>query len=251
MPTTKSAVTAIATIRAPVEASIEYQRATDRARVPDLSCIMLQVDDTSGISRRTTDHRGLATLAASQDGLFTAKQATAFGVTRRLLSHHAKSGRYERLGRGLYLVPEIPGSPFREVVAAWLQAGGEDAVVSHETALVLHDLSDVIADHIHITLPRSRRSRKHPRGTVVHTRLEPLGEGEVQHRHFVRVTAPAVTILDCLEAGTGLEQIELAISQAVERGWTSSGDLMERASRRSRRLAGLLDRLLEHEADEA
>lgn len=205
---------------------------------------MLQMSDSDRKSSRATDHRGLALLAASQDGLFTAQQAEGFGITRRLLSHHAKTGRYERLDHGLYLVPEIPGSPWREVVAAWLQAGADETVVSHQTALALHDLSDVVPDSIHLTVPRSRRSHRHPPGTTVHTQIAPFGSGDVQARHFVRVTAPALTILDCLQAGVGLEQIEMAIDQAVERGWISRADLQARAAERGQRVARLVDDLI-------
>lgn len=218
--------------------------------VPDLSYIMLHMSDTEGIAGEgVVDHRGLAALAASQDGLFTAQQAEGFGVTRRLLSHHAKTGRYERLAHGLYGVPEIPASPSRMVVAAWLLAGGENAVVSHETALALHDLSDIIVDEVHLTIPRSRRSRKPPAGAVVHTRLEPYDDADVQSRHFVRVTAPAVTILDCLESGSGIEQIEMAICQALQRGWISPDELRARATQRGRRIAKTVDRMLRELAD--
>lgn len=223
--------------------------ASPDTHVAELSYMMLQMSDSDRKPGRATDHRGLAMLAASQDGLFTAHQAEGFGVTRRLLSHHAKTGRYERLDHGLYLVPEIPGSPWREVVAAWLQAGADETVVSHQTALALHDLSDVIADSIHLTVPRSRRSRRHPPGATVHTQLAPFSPSEVQTRHFVRVTAPARTILDCLEAGVGLEQIAMAINQAIERGWISRSDLRVKAAKRGRRVARLIDDLLRAQED--
>lgn len=227
------------------------QPARRRLRVVDLSYTMLHMNDMVAKSSGGTDHRGLALLAGSQDGLFTASQAESYGVARRLLSHHAKSGRYERLDRGLYLVPEIPGSPWREVVAAWLQAGADQAVVSHETALAIHDLSDVISDQIHITVPRARRSLRRPPGAIIHTRLEPFGDGDVQLRHFVRVTAPAVSILDCLEVGTGLEQIELAIRQAHERGWISPEDLRGRARDRGHRVERIVGQLLDAGAERA
>lgn len=203
------------------------------------------MNDIDQKSSGGTDHRGLALLAGSQDGLFTASQAKSYGVARRLLSHHAKTGRYERLDRGLYLVPEIPGSPWREVVAAWLQAGADQAVVSHETALAVHDLSDVISDQVHITVPRARRSLRRPPGAIIHTRIEPFGDGDVQLRHFVQVTAPAVSILDCLEAGTGLEQIELAIRQTLERGWVSQEDLKGRARERGQRVERVINKILD------
>ncbi len=203
-------------------------------------------DTNASVAERKVNHRGLAALAASQDGLFTSQQSEHFGLTRQLLSHHARTKRYERQARGLYSVPEIPASPFQSVVASWLQVGSEAAVVSHETALALHDLSDIIVDRIHITIPRAMRSRKAPAGTVLRTRLERYGEFEVQRRNFVPVTAPIVTILDCLESGTGFEQIEIAISRAIERCWMTPFDLRSQSAKRGRRLIRTIDQLLEH-----
>jgi hypothetical protein len=46
------------------------------------------------------------------------------------------------------------------------------------------------------------------------------------------VTAPARSIVDAAAAGTGPEQIELAVRQAIERGLTTAAQLRVAARRR-------------------
>jgi predicted transcriptional regulator of viral defense system len=106
------------------------------------------------------DRAQLFEVASEQGGYFTAEQARACGYSWALLSHHVKSGRFIRLRRGLYRYREYPSSPREDVLAAWLAVGKDRAVVSHESALDLLDLSDVIPDTAHLTVPRSRRNPK-------------------------------------------------------------------------------------------
>lgn len=72
------------------------------------------------------------------------------------------------VARGVYRLRDSPSSPHELIVAAWLRTPpSADAVVSHETALELYDLADVIADAVHVTVPRHRR-RKPIEGVVIH-----------------------------------------------------------------------------------
>jgi predicted transcriptional regulator of viral defense system len=87
---------------------------------------------------------GLHRLAYGQDGYFTARQARECGFSAQLLDHHLHSGRYERMRRGLYRLRGYPGSSHEQVRASWLVVGADRAVVSHESALELHELSDVL-----------------------------------------------------------------------------------------------------------
>jgi predicted transcriptional regulator of viral defense system len=64
-------------------------------------------------------------------------------------------------------------------MAAACLALGSDALISHESALALLDLSDVIPDAIHIVVPRSRRYRPALPGVRLHTTTRPLARGEI------------------------------------------------------------------------
>src|SRR3990172_11685374 len=114
------------------------------------------------------DARALFAIASAQAGYFTAAQARESGYSSQLLAHHARTGRFLRIARGLYRLRDYPSAPREEIVAAWLRAG-TDAVVSHESALDLFGLSDVIPNAIHLTVPRARRKLARTAGVVVHT----------------------------------------------------------------------------------
>ncbi len=184
-------------------------------------------------------------IASEQGGHFTAAQARSCGYSRALLSHHTKTGQLVRVHRGVYRLRDYPSSPRGHVVAAWLAAGPEVAVVSHESALELHDLSDVIPESIHITLPRRRRWYRPPPGVTVHTTDRPPGEDEIVRRQGMRVTDPARSILDAAEWGTEPGQIEKAVRDAVDRAMTTASQLRERARARPASIRRLVERALQ------
>ncbi len=191
------------------------------------------------------DHDGLYRLAESQAGYFTAKQALEAGMDRSTLRHHARpGGRYERVRRGLYRLRHFPMSPHEHVVAAWLPLRDAGGVVSHESALELWDLSDVISDAVHISLPRDKRGARPRPGVRLHTLERPPGASEQRRIHGVPVTTPERSIVDSLEAGAQPEQIELAVRQALERGLTTARRLREAASGRSPRVRGFIEDVL-------
>lgn len=195
------------------------------------------------------DHDGLYRLAESQAGYFTAEQALEAGMDRSTLLHHARpGGRYERVRRGLYRLRHFPSSPHEHVVAAWLDLPAR-AVVSHESALELYELSDVIPNAVHITLPREKRGQRRKPGVRFHMLTQAPGSGEVRRVDGVVATTPERTIVDSLESGTQPEQIELAVQQALERGMTTPRRLRAAAAGRPRRVQQFIDRVLaEHAA---
>lgn len=197
---------------------------------------------SDGISppSRQPDHFALFDIVAGQRGYFTAAQARECGFSSRLLAHHVAGGRYERVRRGFYRLRAYPTGPRDEVMAAWLSVGKELAVVSHDSALDLLDLSDVIPDAVHLTVPRARRKTRPLPGTAVHTTTRPFGPGDLIEREGIRLTAPARTILDAAEIGVGPEQIELAIRQATERGLLDLRALRRDGLARGGRVARLI-----------
>jgi predicted transcriptional regulator of viral defense system len=188
------------------------------------------------------DHRCLFNVASEQHGYFTVEQAHACGFGWRALLHHAKRGRFIHVRRELYRLRDYPSWPREEVVAAWLAVGKDEAVVSHESALDLLELSDVTPDSVHLTVPRGRRGLTPPPGTTVHTTSRPLPAADVVTLDGVRVTDAARSIVDVAETGVGPEQIELAVFQALARGLTTPVHLCEQASSRSRRVAEVVER---------
>lgn len=76
--------------------------------------------------------------------------------------------------RGPCRYREYPSSPREDVLAAWLAVGKTVAVVSHDSALDLLGLSDVIPDAVHLTVPRRRRHLPALPGVKIHTTVRPL-----------------------------------------------------------------------------
>ncbi|MFG0242217.1 MAG: type IV toxin-antitoxin system AbiEi family antitoxin domain-containing protein [Phycisphaerales bacterium JB054] len=164
--------------------------------------------------------RALTEVAASQGGYFTARQAEETGYDAPHLSYHLAAGNFERVGHGLYRIPTLPLSEHDDLVRLWLWSRGRDdrprAVVSHQTALALHDLADFIPTTIHLTVPPGFRKQP-PEGCVLHkVRLE---SGETQPFDALPVTTPLRTLRDLADgASLPAEQFESAVAVAVQRG---------------------------------
>jgi predicted transcriptional regulator of viral defense system len=153
-----------------------------------------------------------------------------------------RSGRYERIRRGLYRLRDYPGSTHEEVREKWLAVGAERAVVSHESALELHGLSDVLPNTVHLLVQRGDRGLKPHRGVTLHTATATIEPAEVVTREGIRVTAPARSIVDAASAGTAPEQIESAIAQALDEGLVTPRSLLAQLGRREGGRVGQLVR---------
>jgi predicted transcriptional regulator of viral defense system len=191
------------------------------------------------------DHKKLYRLAEAQAGYFTAQQAVESGMDRSTLRHHARSGgRFRRVRRGLYRLRDFPSGQHEQVMAAWLPLRGAGAVVSHETALELHALSDVISDAVHLSLPRAERGQRRRPGVRLHTLDNSPTEAEILDVAGLPVTTPERTLVDVLETGGQPEQVEMAIDQALERGLTTPRRLTAAAADRSKRVRRFVERCL-------
>src|SRR4051794_35644877 len=143
------------------------------------------------------DHDGLYRQAEAQAGYFTAPQAVEAGMDRSTLRFHARpGGRYERVRRGLYRLRHFPTSSHEHVMAAWLPLRDNGAVVSHESALELHGLSDVIPDAVHLTLPRSERGTRPRAGVRLHTSEDVPRGKQIRQIAGLPVTGPERSMFD-------------------------------------------------------
>ena len=220
-------------VRGPRYRVNRYDRFLGRVMV--LSYILRQMPD-----EKPGD--ALYRVAESQAGYFTARQAQQSGVDRRTLSHHAQpGGRYERVHRGLYRLRQFPSSPHEHIVAAWIPFAGTSAVVSHESALEVYDLSDIIPGAVHITVPRDRRWEKPRAGVKLHTSSDPPGPEEIRRVNGFPVTSAERTIVDSLEAGSQPDQIQMAIQQALQRGLATPRRLYAVADGRPARVRKAID----------
>ena len=101
-------------------------------------------------------------------------------------------GPLERVEHGLYRLASLPPGEHDDLVRLTLWSRNRQdepqAVVSHESALVLHDLSELLPAEIHLTAPPTFR-KDPPAGCVLHkARLLPKA---IEERAGFRVTVPA------------------------------------------------------------
>ncbi len=175
------------------------------------------------------DVRGLETEAYQQNGYFTVRQAREHGISSQLLNHHARRGRFERVRRGLYRLRGFPSAEHDEMREKWMAVGTEKAVLSHESALALLDLSDNIPDAVHLLVPRRYRGLRRPPGVVIHTRPDDEKVSTVW-RDGLPLTAPARTLVDVVD-GLQPEQASMAVQQALSRGLLTTRQLEQEAAR--------------------
>jgi predicted transcriptional regulator of viral defense system len=178
------------------------------------------------------DIRGLEADAYQQSGYFTSEQAREHGVSRQLLTHHVKQGRFERVRRGLYRVRGFPSSQHDDIREKWMAVGAEKAIVSHESALVLLELSDNIPDEVHLLVPRKHRGLRRPPGVVIHTRPDDEKVDTVW-REGMPITTPARTLVD-VAGGLQPEQAAMAVQQALALGLLTRRQLEDEAERQRR-----------------
>lgn len=104
-------------------------------------------------------------------------------------------------------------------------------VLSHETALDLHDLCDVNPAKVHVSVPMSYRvTREVPAVFVIHRRR--LGPGEVTRHEAIPTVTPARAILDGIEVNLRSGLIDQAIEVARSRGLLTADDLERIAAAR-------------------
>jgi predicted transcriptional regulator of viral defense system len=172
------------------------------------------------------DHDQLYQIAESQGGYFTSHQAQEAGFSYERLSYYAKSGLFLRIQWGIYRLARFPASPFEDLFVAWLHTG-PDSVISHESALALYDLTDVIPSKVHVTVPRTASRRR----DKVQLHTSQISQGEVTEREGLLVTTVTRTISDLARSGVSEDHIQQAIQEALERGLTNPANLSEAADR--------------------
>ncbi len=170
--------------------------------------------------------QALYDVAASQEGFFTTRQAAAAGYSAPLLTHHQKAGRITRIRRGIYRLVHFPAGESEDLMVAWLWAEAA-AVLSHQTALSLHGLSDSMPAQIHLTLPVDwqRRRLRVPKGIVLH--YADMPDRDRTWAGPVPVTSIPRTLDDCAHADLTPDLLRQAATQALARGLVTRTELKE------------------------
>ena len=169
-----------------------------------------------------TDERTLTTMAASQGGYFTSKQAAAIGYTAPKRNYHVQVGNWVRERRGIFRLSTQPLPTRPDLIMWWLWSRNRQdqpqGVYSHQTALSLHELTDVMPPRLHMTVPRTfRRSAAIPKSVVLH--MSDLPPSDIEQIDGVPVTKALRTLMDVAPSGeVPLPDLQLAFAEGTRSG---------------------------------
>lgn len=177
------------------------------------------------------DLNALYEIAEGQQGLFTARQATQLGFKLGSQHHHVKAGNWIREHRGIYRLARFPQGDQKQLVLWHLwshnQAGDTQGVYSHQTALSIYALSDVMPAKLHMTVPPTfRRNAPIPKVLVLHRAV--LKPQDVEIMRGFKVTRPFHSILTMArEAQISQDLLRQALTEGRRRGLIRLSELSE------------------------
>lgn len=161
--------------------------------------------------------------ASQQQGLFTTKQAEMAGYRRNHHSYHVKAGNWIRELRGIYRLSHYPSDDEDMQLALWyLWTRGRDeqpqGAYSHDTALRIYELSDLMPTKLHLTVPTTFRRFNETPAVLVLWRGNLLATDIRIMRGFA-VTTPCRTLLDIISSNHLDEYIiRQAFTEALAQG---------------------------------
>ena len=162
----------------------------------------------------------LRQIAGLQHGYFRTGQALDAGLSRTNLVDAVRCGEIEGVAYGLYRFAHYPLSEDDDMHE--IQTLAPDGTFSHETALTLFGLSDILPRTIHLTIPPASGFKPRPGLTVHHARLD---SDERVLRGGLWLTSPLRTLLDAARAGSDPEQLLMAATQAIDSAILPPDDL--------------------------
>lgn len=164
-------------------------------------------------------------VAAAQAGYFTVQQARDVGCSPQLLQYHLGVGHLERSAiRGVRRLVRFPPSDREDLVPVWLWSRRE-GIFGVETALAIHQLSDVLPAQHDLIVPAGwavRRVRT-PRG--VRLFVDDVHRSEWRWSDGVPVTTPARTLRDCFVHHVSRDLVEQAVERALRRKLVSRAEV--------------------------
>jgi predicted transcriptional regulator of viral defense system len=173
------------------------------------------------IPSKSTEKR-LFEIASEQQGYFTAAQAIESGFQDATHPYHIKNGDWIREWRGIYRIARYPRTDDGHYALWSLWSRNRkrmrQGIYSHQTALSLFDLSDIMPEKIHMTVPLGFRRHSEIPGVLIlhHGKIMPQ---EIEEREGYGVTRPVRTIVDLvIEEYVSTDIIRQAYKEAKQRG---------------------------------
>ena len=171
------------------------------------------------ISPENDKEKQLVFMAANTGGYFTAKQATQAGYSYRLQHYHKERGHWDPIDRGVFRLSNYPDSPYEDLIrwSLWSRDRGDhpQAVVSHESALTVHESGDTMPNQAHLTVPPGFRKTP-PGGCVLYHDV--VSPDQIEKRSGFFVTNPMRTLIDLAKGDMGLDYLESAVRDMYTKG---------------------------------
>lgn len=186
------------------------------------------------------DFNRLYQISEPQAGYFTAKQAHKAGYSRERLSDLTTRNQFIRVQRGIYRLSHFPASRFEDLFIAFLRTG-PNSVISHDSALAVYDLSDVLPVEIHVIMPRTGSRRRN--GIRLHTNKIEINE--ITQREGLPITTPSRTIADVITNGLDRDLVRQAVNEAIKKGLMTNAQLLDQADRRRGQVKMIIQEILE------
>lgn len=168
-------------------------------------------------------------IAERQQGFFITRQAEECGFSRSNFHLKIQSGEWIKEMRGIYRLAHYPITDRPELVL-WIlwscnRKGEPQGIWSHETALDIYELSDLMPSKMHMSVPLNfRRRMEIPR--VLNLHYIDIPECDTERRQGYRLTKPLRTIIDVINEGKiAQDQLVQALKEALQRGLISRRDV--------------------------
>jgi predicted transcriptional regulator of viral defense system len=156
-------------------------------------------------------------LGANNYGFVTQDQARELGIPAQRLVVLQSRGLLDRRRHGLYRVTALPVTALDGYMEATLWPVSLHGVLSNETALELHGLSDVNPAKIHVTVPRRYRTRRSvpPQYVLHHYDLDSV---DITSHEGIPIVTAARAIRDAHASHLGPALIRQAIDDGERLG---------------------------------
>jgi very-short-patch-repair endonuclease len=126
------------------------------------------------------------------DGVITLAQARCAGLSARAVQRRVACGHWIRCSRGVYFVNDRPFTDAARIRAS-VWGYGEHAAASGLAAAWWHELTKFAPDIVEVTVPRNSHGRNRYGSR---TRRRDLDRSDVVEHRGLRVTAPALTVIE-------------------------------------------------------
>mgnify|MGYP000228777823 FL=1 len=174
-----------------------------------------------------TSHQNILDLAAER-GLIRPRDLTERGLPTVALTRLVRQGRLQRVGRGLYALPDRPVSEHNAL--AEVARKHPQAIVCLLSALRIHDLTTQSPFEVWLAIPNKARAPKmdYPPLRIVRFSGAALTRGVEDHVIDgvpVRVTSVARTVADCFKFRNKIG-LDVAL-EALQEAWRAKRASMD------------------------